>query len=146
MRQGSSWPPKVVSALNLPRRVGAEFTYNGKQGKSRWVVVSSNGDGSITARKLSHRNANSSNETRPRSAKRVSEKRRKLTPTERAARALEANKARIEAASNWGTASEGTLSQRGYDIDPYGGGPKAPTQKATSAKGRKRRGPKRSSR
>jgi hypothetical protein len=49
---GNSWSTQVVARLQLPREVGAEFTYKGKRGASRWTVVAANDDGSIIARKL----------------------------------------------------------------------------------------------
>ena len=47
---------------------------------------------------------------------------------ERASRALAANKARLESANGTGLASDKTLSSRGYDPDPAGGGRKVPKQ------------------
>ena len=47
---------------------------------------------------------------------------------QRAARELAANKARLDAASSTGIPSDSTLSGRGYDTDPGGGGPQAPKQ------------------
>jgi imidazolonepropionase-like amidohydrolase len=59
---------------------------------------------------------------------------------DRAARASAANKARLEAASSAGTASEKTLSGCGYDPDPSGGGPRPPRQvQAALARKRKKR-------
>jgi hypothetical protein len=129
----------VVARLELPRQVGAEFTYRGKNGTSNWTVVSVNRDGSIVARKLPGQRQPPRPAAAPPAPSKKSPARKKMTPTERAARALAANRARIEAASNWGTASEGTLRQRGYDIDPHGGGPKASANKAGIPRQKRRR-------
>jgi hypothetical protein len=59
----------------------------------------------------------------------------------RASRALAKNRERLDAASSTGLASEKTLSSRGYDPDPSGGGPKVPRQVAppTGKQPKKRR-------
>jgi hypothetical protein len=64
--------------------------------------------------------------------------RQRLTPTERARRALAANKARLDAAHSSGLASDKTLRSRGYDADPQGG-MKVPEQKSPSEIVEKRR-------
>jgi hypothetical protein len=47
---------------------------------------------------------------------------------ERAARALSANKRRIESAAATGVGSDKILRARSYDPDPQGGGPVVPKQ------------------
>src|SRR5262245_14377670 len=58
---------------------------------------------------------------------------------EKAARALAANKARIEAAHSSGLASDKTLGQRDYDASPDGGGKKVPRQIAGSPPRKRKR-------
>jgi hypothetical protein len=58
---------------------------------------------------------------------------------ERARRALKANKARLDASSSTGLASDKTLRVRSYDPDPSGGGPKVPRQVASAAGKRRKR-------
>jgi hypothetical protein len=52
---------------------------------------------------------------------------------------LAANKARLDSASHTGLASDKTLSVRGYDPDPAGGGPKLPRQVQAGKRRKKRR-------
>jgi hypothetical protein len=59
---------------------------------------------------------------------------------ERATRAYEANRARLNAAGSSGLASDRTLSARGYDPDPQGGGPTVGPQIAKQAARRRTRG------
>ena len=58
---------------------------------------------------------------------------------ERATRALAANKARLESANSTGLASDKTLSHRGYDPNPEGGGPRVPKQVQAAQTGKRRK-------
>jgi hypothetical protein len=57
----------------------------------------------------------------------------------KAARALAANKWRIESAASTGIASERTLSHRGYAVDPEGGGARAPVQREAAPRQKRKR-------
>ncbi|MGH2975500.1 MAG: hypothetical protein ACRDLL_11625 [Solirubrobacterales bacterium] len=62
-----------------------------------------------------------------------------MTPLERARRALAANKRRLDAAGSTGLASEKTLSTRGYDPDPAGGGPTVPKPTGAPPPGKRKK-------
>jgi hypothetical protein len=69
----------------------------------------------------------------------MKKRKRRLSATEKAAHALDANRRRIEAAHGSGTASNKTLVRRGYDPDPSGSGLKVPKDRSSSASNKHRR-------